>query len=354
MQYIKENESIIENYNNLINEINFEIILESMQSSFLKKLIQQSKKASEEYHDKKALNLYYVAEPVQIQMVINNLPYKWDKITDDRFVKYDNTDANGLKLAKRLCSNRSNSIQGMILFPNSDENDKENMFTGFIVKDMYQRISYYNIVSKRESNEYMKPTKAIEYVKSAPYYYLLELTQDDQTYDLRNSRVQSRVGMVHQGDESWYKELAKENMARYKKLAAKMKLEKLKDDLPDKVITCVNTVMELAKEFGDNPEKYHTFEYDIKSLLELVSDKSYMSTDGRRGKYFKHGIDGLMYYFTLYLQYKLNVGTGKAQEYEIKGFETQKANLKAMLDKINNKYLELKRKIQAAEAKQES
>ena len=354
MQYIKENESIIENYNNLINEINFEIILESMQSSFLRTIIMQSKKAWEEYHDKKALNLYYSTEPVQIQMVINSLPYKWDKITDDRFMKYEKGDDEGMKLAKRLCSNRSNSIQGMILFKNSDENDKEHEFTGFLIKDMYQRISYYNILSSGSSEENVKPNKAIEYVKSAKCYYLAEFTQDDYTFDLRQKRVQSRVGMVHQGDASWYKELAEKNMSRYKKLAAKMKIEKQRDDLPEKVIACVNTIMELAKEFGENPEKYHTFQYDMKNLLELVSDKSYMSTDGHRGKYFKHGIDGLMYYFTLYLQYKLEVGSGKAAEYEIKNFEIQKANLKTMLEKINKKYLELKEKIHAAEANQES
>lgn len=357
IKYIQENQEMINIFNETMDEINFEIICESFKCSLLAELIEQVKTTMEEYRDNTAANKYSTYfKPTNLKSIFSSSGYNWGAITDDRVKTFKSTDPEGVKMFKRMCSNRSNSINGIIAIEASNVVDKNHKYAGIIFKNPWGQISYYSLCSRSSDNTNIKPTEALQYISGEVTFYMIELNEADSTSKLRSERYKAQSGVEKLPGKDYkemYKEMARQNMERYKKLAAKLKVEReaANDKLPEKVISTVNSVMSLVAEYGKNPTKYAKYEYDIHKLLDLIGDKSY-STMGYNKKWSTYGINGLMYLFTTYITSKLSVSTGNSYESERKTLIASRQNIEKMLEKINNSYLELKKKISEDEAKE--
>jgi len=359
LQYIKENENAINEYCQIMDEINFEIICESFKCKIFNELVAQYKLTCEEVTDARAAERYKSFDwPTDIKKIFKDCGYSWSNITDDRVQTFVGADKEGVQLFKRICTNRSNSLIGIIILENPAVIDdyEHHKYSGIILKNDWGNICYYGMASSRNNNERLRPSQCLEYLNSQMVYHIIELTEDDKTYSLCNKRYQAKNGVVQLPDKNFremYSKMAKENMDRYKKLAAKLKMEKYaaKDEIPEKVLTVVNSVMALVNEYSKDPIKYAKYEYDITKLLELVSDKS-NSSMGYDKKWHTYGINGLMYLFSRYISAKLKLGTGNASNIDREDFMSYKKGINEMMDKINNAYIKLKQKISEEDSKQ--
>lgn len=344
LQYINEHQKFIEEYCELIDTINLEIIVESFGCKILKELADQQTNLLEEWKDKKAANQYaYLNKPLDLNYLFKNSHVLWDKITDDKVQTFKGADPDGLKLFKRICSNRSNSVNGMIILESTEEG-ANHKYASIIIKE-YTWVNYYSCATDRGRKE-LKPSEATEYLTQNTTYHIIVLDDTESRDKLRLQRNTSRNGVITPGDIDQLKRLADQNRERYKKIAAKLKVERqaAADKFPEEVNECVDRVMKLTIEFAKNPVKYNKFQYEISKLMELVSDKEVGYYD--RGKYHKYGINGLMYYFSSYLKSKLTLAKGTSSDYDQREFEASKKKLREMIDKINTSYNEIMQKVE--------
>lgn len=348
-QYINEHYDLIEEYCKIIDEINTEIIVESFNCSIFRELIDQQNKLREKYEDQKAAYLYsYPNEPLNVTILFKNRRIAWDKITDSNIKTYKGNDSEGISVYKKICSNRSNSLNGIVVFEETET--KEYKYNSIIIKLGFD-INFYNLnTGKRDS---LKPKETLSLIDEQTTYHIIVL--DDELYSkldtnkLRLQRNNSQYGLIRPGNKEDYERLARDNRERYRKLAEKMKMDKLaaKDEIPGKVIEYVNKVMDLSLAFSKEPAKYSKFSYEISKIIDLVSDKEVGHYE--RGKYHKYGINGLMYYYTLYLKAKLSLASGESYSGTRKEFETYKAKILDMFSKIDETIEKINEKISKSE-----
>ncbi len=347
IQYINEHQEFISEYCDMLDQINLEIITESFGCQLLKDLVKQQCDLLEKWKDYQASNRYAsMTKPMDINHLFRNSQTMWNKITDDQVQTFKGADPEGVKLFKRVCSNRSNSVTGFIVIETT-ENERKNTenlpkYSGIILKE-WSWIKYYPCRYENSSKE-IKPTEAIQLLTSDTTYHIIILDDVKSRRELQNERSRSRSGVIEPGNVDQLKRLAQENIERYRKIAAKMKIEKqvAAEKLPEQVNECVKKVMDLAIEFAKNPIKYSKMQYEIGKLMELVGDKEVGYYD--RGKYHKYGINGLMYYFSSYLKSKLSLASGNSYGYEQKDYDNAKKKLEEMIDKINKSYDEIIKK----------
>ena len=340
VQYINEHQEFIAEYCDMLDQINLEIITESFGCKLLKDLVDQQCKMLDEWKDRSAAIAYSsYTKPFDINYIFKNSHIFWDKITDDEVQTFKGADTEGLKLFKRICSNRSNSLYGMIVIETVESEHSKYKYSGVIVKESTY-IRYYALAMDSHNKE-LKPNEATTLLNSNTVYHIIILDDVKSRDKLRAERSNSQYGVVKQGDVEYLKRLADQNRDRYKKLAAKLRVERQaeNDKLPQQVDEVVDKVMKLSIEFAKNPVKYAKFEYEIKKLFELVSDKEVGYYE--RGKYHKYGINGLMYYFSSYMHTKLAIAKGSSYDFEQKEFEVAKKKLIEMIDKINKSYDEI-------------
>lgn len=353
VEFIKENQDLINEYYRTMNDINFDIICESFKANILSEVVAQSKLAMEEYHDRQAANRYAsISKPTDLKYVFTSFAYKWDAITNDRVKRFVGNDKEGKKMFMRICTHRGNSTAGIIIFENPAivDDSKQHKYSGMLIKNVWGTLDYYGIMSSQFNRDRVKPSQALSYINDDTIYNIIEFNENDEISTIRNERSRRKSGIVPIPSDNknvdfrqMYKEMAEKNMTRYKRLAAKLRVDKLaaNDDIPDRVMTAVSTVMDLAKEFSKNPIKYAKYEYDIRKLLDLVSDKSY-SAQGYNKKWQTYGINGLMYLFSSYISCKLELAKGNSYESDRTNFERYKKSINEMLERINNSYLKLK------------
>lgn len=353
IQYINEHQEFISEYCDMLDQINLEIITESFGCKLLKDLVKQQCDLYEKWKDVQASNRFLsMTKPMDINHLFRNSRTLWNKITDEQVQTFKGTDPEGLKLFKRICSNRSNSVAGLIVIETTESERKsvgdDVKYSGIILKE-WSWIKYYPCRYDNSSKE-IKPTEAPQLLTSDTTYNIIVLDDVKSRGELENNREISRRGVIDPGNVEQLKGLAAENRERYQKLAAKMKVEKqAADKLPEQVDECVKKVMDLAIEFAKDPVKYSKMQYEIGKLMELVGDKEVGYYD--RGKYYKYGINGLMYYFSSYLKTKLSLATGNSYGYEQRDYDAAKKKLEEMIEKINKSYDEIIKK--AAEIKTE-
>lgn len=352
VQYITEHQEFIDEYCDMLDQINFEIITESFGCKMLKELADQQTNLLDEWKDKKAAMQYSsFTKPLDISWVFKNSRVMWNKITDEDVKTFKGNDAEGLKLFKRICSNRSNSLTGIIILESTEREQNNVKYSGIILKEYYG-VRYYSCIADNAKKD-LKPTEALGYIYQDTTYHIV--TFDGNTSlngsergTMQSDRTKSRSGMYvnNPGNEAELKKMADENRERYKKLAAKLKIERqaAADELPSKVDEAVDKVMKLAIEFAKNPGKYASFEYDISKLIELVSDKEVGYYD--RGKYHRYGINGLMYYFSVYMKSKLSIAKGDSYSSDRSDFNKAKQKLEEVLDKIEKTYAEITKKVE--------
>ena len=343
--YLSINMPLMEDFRQLQAEIELDMVFESFKCTILKDVRNQiealrakAKAVKDEINKKEYKNWWekppMPAEPNKFNQMFMYKSIRWDTITDDQVTEYTKDNKEGIKIAKRICSNRSNSIPGIIINASKCSDDVVK-YSSIIQKTAWD-IRMYNLVGKNYSEGTLKPGEVESSLSDK--FWIIELRDDQLSYDIQNQRRDSKSGMIKMGDPTQYTQIAKANMERYKRLAEKKRMEKDKHDgIAEKIFDYMEKIMSITEKFSKDPLKYSAYEYAIGSLLDLVGDRChYDSRSGAIGK------DGLMTLFHHYLSYKLKLADGKGSDYDKQSFEAYKQKIKETFDKIDKKLADIK------------
>ena len=350
LEYIDNNVKVWKNLAILDDEILTEsfncTVLQDI-NSYLQSVIKQDKK-NKEAADKE--HRYYYGKGKSFGEIFNywNAGIQWDKITDDNCIKRDINNDKDKKVVQKICTNRKDSIDGMVILV-TDDKDCGYKYPGIILH-IYNDIVYYSLISNYSysigDKKRLKPSEINGFLTST--FYTIDLT-DLLTSKIRSDRASAKSGVIPMGDEHYYIELAKKNLERYKAYAAKIKAERdANDGIPEKINEYTKKVMDIVTEFSKNPIKYASFEYDIQSLLDTIGDKSYYV--GPHGRYDSghRGHDGLLVLYSRYVKLKLSQAKGDSYTYEQQEYKQVKKNINETfilidkaIDKINEKISKL-------------
>ena len=117
---------------------NQSMITESFKSSILQEITKQFNdriKSNAEYNKEK--NWAYKDTKSTFKKLFSEENVKWSEITDDDFKEYEKEDEEGLKLAKRMVANRSNTFPGMVILLNNDQDNDSPKYIGAIIATGY-------------------------------------------------------------------------------------------------------------------------------------------------------------------------------------------------------------------------
>lgn len=341
--YLSNHRALLEDYYNTMDEIEMDILLESFNCTILKEIrnqieiIRAKRKAEQEEIDKKEYKNWWekprlITPPQQFSKLFIYKTIRWDTIKDDQVKEYYKDDNTGIKIAKRICSNRSNSIPGIII--NASQEGDEYKYVDIIQKTSWD-IRYYSLISGNNGGTTLKPSEVESFL--ANKFWIIELRDDQLSHDLQNQRMNAKSGIIRMGDAQQYAEIAKANMEKYKRLAEKKRIEKTADDgIADKVMDYVEKVMQIAERFSKDPMKYSSYEYSIQILLDLISDKRHW--DSKRGA---EGTDGLMILYGKYLSLKLRLASGKSYKSDKQDFENTKKSIGEVFARIDKRIGEM-------------
>jgi hypothetical protein len=357
IDFLNETEASIKEYYELIDEINAEMIYESFQSSIIKDICDTMTKARNDYDDYEALGdaKYSLKrnskwstklQPPTFKEVFMNGRIKWDTIKDEDFKECSKNNKEDIALAKKICSNRSNSITGILFICNeSDVQEyKQFKFTGAIFKTISWQKPYYQSFTDRFKSVEVKPSEAEDYLSEK--FYILEIPEEkvNEYEKQRQERNIAKTGMIIPGNKQQYKEIADRNRERFRKLAEKRRMEKnAKDGISESITEIMGKIFEIAKEFSSNPIKYSKFNYDLCYLLDLTSDKQHTYYQGSKSRV--SGINGLMFLYKRYLDTKLDLASGNSYGYQSKEFDSIKQNINKILQQIKEKIKSLEEKM---------
>ena len=285
----------IEDDEELINE---ELINEAINEPHLLELVNQMKKDGE---NPKSL-------------IFNEFGIEWDQIDSSNVQEYDKIDSKAKTKIRNIIAKRDN-VRGLVLlydivkkrYTHVISHRKDVLSLGRMIysKDQYGRHVYTRWTD-------MSSTELMGIVDNADSAVIISLTTNDfySKQTKQADRRKSREGMVHNTPE-YYEEVAKENIARYKKIVAQNKAAGKNKDL-DKIDTEVEAIVQAAfkyaqnvrKNFKPNPNNPHDHYFEtskIENIMDEIYDKKvwvgYNKTYGREG--YK-GSDGLL---SLYDQY---------------------------------------------------
>ena len=351
LEYLNEYFKYLNEFEEIRNEIDSEIISESFQSSILREINSYlEKKRKEDLELAKEDKWHRITPKFKTIFAQGYKAVQWDKITDDMVKEYSKEDAEGVKFAKRICSNRSNSFPGMIILISNNEK-AESKYSGLILHTGWTTY-YHSLISdyyrKIGSSEAIKPSEVEDFLTKK--FYIVDLSKL-LTDDIVVKRRQEKEGMVLQGDADYYKKIASANYDRYKKYADKIKAEKdANDGIPEKVNEYMKKVMDLVTDFSTDPTryiKYDHIEYDIQALLEMTSDKKVWN-HGKNGGYIS-GQDGLLTVFAVYMKNKLSLvkGNSYTSSFAKSNYDNAKKELEEIFKKIDQKIANIEAKIAA-------
>lgn len=345
-EYMTDVRNAIEEYRETMEDIDLEIIFESFQCKMLQDIrdqlqtiIKKRKDEQAEIDKKEYKNSWerpsVPAPPADFKQMFFWHDFTWDKIKDSQVKEWKAGDPNGMKLVKRICSNRSNSIPGMIILKSED--NSEYKFAGVIIKAVWD-IRYYSLLGQyHKLNGALKPKEAEGVVEDCDFW-TIEIEQDQLANAIKNDRFKAKSGSIKMGDPEEYKKIAEANRERYRKLAEKKKIEKNADDgMYERIMDYVQKVMDVCEIFSKDPVKYASYEYSIQTLLMLIGDRQ--RYDSRASKYY--GSDGLMYLFNIYLTKKLSIAKGDSFAHEKKEFTEAKNKIEEIFKKIDQKIIDM-------------
>lgn len=246
----------------------------------------------------------------------------FDKITSKDVEVYrwpKNIDA-GVKAANQIISGRKN---GFVVLMN-DKNEYEFIIYGKTRINM-DKWSYFG--SKSHG---VPSTELINQCKKA-HEIIVFYSNGFATYDLRYERRAARDGMI-KNTEDQNRQIARENVERYKKLAAQMRANKDKDfeEIDKQVEDIIMRVLKASQISHRNPDKIDS--YKIRSLNEWIYDER--KWDSRN--HSAYGKDGLLRVYSKYTEYFQDVRKGNAYNYQIDGLKQCKEQLIDIIKKIDS------------------
>lgn len=273
---------------------------------------------------------------------------EWDKIQESDWNKIENLK-EAQKYIGKINSNSSNKyLRGIILI---ERNKKiSGLFSYKTYIDFYNnRVEYdydngtYSNVKKPRIINYDKIIDMKNLLQEGDICYFLDLTPFEKSYIAKKSeRDRNKKGMILQGDEEFYKKLAKENIERYKKIIAKNKAEQAakQDKLVEQVKDTINKVMELSIKIFQGGPKYADLQYSISSLIEKINSKQIWNSKGK-----STGSDGLLYIFNEYLSASLDVSKNGGYDFQRRNIEIYKNKLNQIIQNIEQKITDIESKL---------
>lgn len=346
-EYITEAFQVKEVVNEMLDEIDIDILLESFKSSTFQAIVDQTNKLiAKDKEEAKERGYSFWNKYRSFKQLFGRESIAWDKITDDMMKEGSKSDEKCMtdlkKQIRKLARDTSEYGGAVIVLLNDNEKDEDKKYIGMIIVNSWGQLECKSLLSAYR-NEIFKVTKLDDYLTQKFLYCFL--TDDIRTWDKERERSNSREGMIMPGDKDQYKKIAEQNRERYKKIIAKNHAEQdATDGLRDKVKEYVDKVMDIVTLIDEDPGKYGPLEYEIQYLLELVGDRR--STWVDKGKLRGNGTDGLLYLFAQYMHLKLSQAKGDSYSFERKDYLATKKQINDVFKKIDEKIDKINTKIQ--------
>ena len=264
-------------------ELNESIVNEALNEPHLLELVKQLK-----------------ANGKKVKDFLGDTNVQLDQLDSSNVKEYTKIDAKATKAASEIV--RATETFGFIILVDYEGNYLcfiNNLKKCIPIERGYKPYNYYSFP---EQGEMMSYTSIMNEIKmNARSLIVVKWGFEDRNvvYKLRSDRRVSRDGMIFNTPEQ-NEEIAKENVERYKKLAAQMKAQKDKrfEEIDTAVEEIVMEVLKMSQEAKRNPDKYET--YQIRSLNERIYGEEHYTGYNSRTKKSTMGEDGLLKLYTEY------------------------------------------------------
>lgn len=319
----------LEDDEDLVNE---DVVNEALNEPHLLELADQMKKSK--------LNIKNV--------LFDYFPIEWDLIDSSNVQEFTRIDTKA-KTKIRNTIARRDDIRGIILL----WDDHKQKYTS-IISDKKEILDLnngkvYSFGSFARKWVGLSTTELMNYVDYADSAIIINWTIDELTAKYRKqvNRRKSREGMVHNTPE-YYEELARENIARYRKIIEQNKAARKAGDF-DAIDKDVETIVTAAfkyaqnirKNFKPDPNNPHNHYFEsskIENIMEEIYDKktwvgfkatAFTVKDGYSGN------DGLLSLYDQYMRMYMRVSAT--------GDSIDSKNLNALKTLLDDKIKNLKR-----------
>ena len=345
-----ENEIIME----LFNEIDNDIICESLNCKILKDLAAQLKKQYEYEKDDNKQDRWGASRPYnqKFKDIFNGYgspSVRWDQISDSDFEEIDMRTADP-KTQKKTEQKTHKLIQdkfkGMCIVYNPESKRYEYVFFnwGYVIQlfspgnrgaDNHagSRMGY----RANRSWHDLKVNEKLALIKDKIVYFVDLTDKLNQRRELQNKREEDRKGMVLL-DEYSLKRMAENNAKRYKEIVAKNKANRLNNTaLLDEAGDLIQKISVLAADVAKNPVEKADLIYPVNQLCNYVYDvKRYVSNSSRRGYSpgYYTGVDGLLPLIMKYTKLLKDLQTSGGYEHQRREFDECQKSMKAAIDNI--------------------
>lgn len=258
------------------------------------------------------------------QLIASRREIAFDKITSKDVKTYPFGNDEAIKACNKIISGKTS---GFIILLNS-KGEYTDMIFG---KTMVNLIPGYNFGRKSVD---CPSREILDDCKRAGERVVFYTTIDFNTSKIKLDRRESREGMITNTPEQ-NETIAKENMRRYKKLAAQMRANKDNDfeKLDDAVEDIIMRVVKACRMAHRDPNKFS--KYTISALNLMVYDQTRYSN----GK--SYGQDGLLVVYDRYTDCMTSVKQGTAYAYEVDNLPKYKKAIEDRVAEIDKKLKEL-------------
>lgn len=258
--------------------------------------------------------------------------YMWDKVDSSDIKKfewrYKKPEAKYLTAAREIISDKRS---GYIFVYKYDDHNKLH-FTKIISSSK----QVYNLDNNYDRWEAEKSTDIIDMI-SGNYGYnntdgmiILYYSKELSPSDLRQSRFDAKKGIVT-NDPEYYREVARNNIERYKKIVAQNKANRGSRDVENvqKIVNeFLQKVMQASNNVMKDPIKYSDRIFYLETLNEYAYNKMQYGKNGSIGR------DGVLVLFNRYMDLWTRAASGK-EVYISGGADKVGERLKSIEDQIN-------------------
>lgn len=343
-----ENEFIME----LFNEIDNNIICESLNCKILKDLAAQLKKQYEYEKDDNKQDRWGASRPYnqKFKEIFNGYgapSVRWDQISDSDFEEIDMRSADP-KTQKKTEQKTHKLIQdkfkGMCIVYNPESKAYEYVFFnwGYVIQlNSPVSRSIDNHAGSRtgyranRSWHDLKVNEKLALIKNKIVYFADLTDKLNQRKELQNKRTEDKKGMVLL-DEYSLKRMAENNAKRYKEIVAKNKANRLNNTaLLDEAGELIQKISVLATDVAKHPVDKADLIYPVQQLCNYVYDtQRYILPGNRRDKGYYSGVNGLLPLVMKYTKLLKDLQTSGGYEHQRKEFEECQKSMKVAIDNI--------------------
>lgn len=247
--------------------------------------------------------------------------YAWDKITSKDVLSFEHgfTDE-----AKKACNmilySRKN---GMIVTFDRNGNYRD-IFKGKYHYDISDSSYRFGLNGNMTTNE------ILDELKYASEIIVIYFTHAMTTYDLQRDRRASREGMIT--NTEWQnREIARENIKRYKKIVAQNRANRDKDyeEIDKQVESIILRVLKASQISHRDPNKISAIQ--VQRLNEWIYDEVRYSSS----THTSYGKTGLLRLYNTFTDYLADVKKGSSYTFQIEGLEKVKVEIKDTIKKID-------------------